>query len=77
MAVMALDLEGIAVSAGAACSSGKVAGSKVLHGMGASEAQASSSLRVSLGQDTTQNDIDRFVRVWAKAYARATKRRAA
>ena len=77
MAVMALDLEGVAVSAGAACSSGKVAGSKVLYGMGASEEEASSSLRVSLGHDTTQNDIDRFVRVWAKAYARATKRRAA
>lgn len=77
MQVMAMDLEGIAVSAGSACSSGKVAGSKVITAMDASEEEASSTLRVSLGASTTQTDIQRFMDAWAKAYERTMKRRAA
>lgn len=58
--VMALDLAGVAVSAGAACSSGKVARSHVLAAMGAG-ARASEAIRVSLGWHTTEEDIERFL----------------
>ena len=62
--VMALDLAGVAVSAGAACSSGKVARSHVLDAMGFGEL-AGCAIRVSLPWDATEADIDRF----ADAYA--------
>ncbi len=62
--VMALDLEGICVSAGAACSSGKVATSHVLEAMGVRSEEANSAVRVSLGWDTRQEDIDRLVESW-------------
>lgn len=70
MQVMAMDLDGIAVSSGAACSSGKVQPSHVLRAMGVTEEDAGSVLRVSLGWDTTQSDIDRFVESWAALYDR-------
>ncbi|MEZ5906923.1 MAG: aminotransferase class V-fold PLP-dependent enzyme [Geminicoccaceae bacterium] len=57
--VMALDLAGVAVSAGAACSSGKVATSHVLAAMGMAPALAASTIRVSLGWTTTASDIER------------------
>jgi len=63
--VMALDLAGIAVSAGSACSSGKVKASRVLLAMGYDEADAASAIRVSLGPDTTHDDVTRFVDVWS------------
>lgn len=47
--VMAMDLQGFAVSAGSACSSGKVTSSRVLRAMGYSEAEAGAALRVSIG----------------------------
>ena len=59
--VMALDLAGIAVSAGAACSSGKVGVSHVLKAMGATEAEASSAIRVSLGWQSHAGDIDQLI----------------
>jgi len=62
--VMALDLAGFAVSAGSACSSGKVQASHVLHAMGADDRLAGSAIRVSLGTDTTGADIDAFVEAW-------------
>jgi cysteine desulfurase len=62
--IMAMDLAGIAVSAGAACSSGKVKASHVLIAMGVSADEAASAIRVSLGWGTTPGDIDRFVEVW-------------
>jgi cysteine desulfurase len=62
--VMRLDLAGIAVSAGSACSSGKIAPSPVLTAMGASAAEAKCAIRVSLGWDTTEADIERFVETW-------------
>jgi cysteine desulfurase len=64
--VMALDLSGVAVSSGAACSSGKVHASHVLRAMGVSEADAQSAIRVSLGWDSEAADVDAFLDAWAK-----------
>ena len=63
--VMALDLAGIGVSAGSACSSGKVRPSHVLGAMGAGPELARSAIRISLGRDTNPEDIDRLVAAWA------------
>jgi len=68
--LMALDLAGVAVSAGSACSSGKVKPSHVLAAMGASETEAASALRVSLGWTTTADHIGRFVEAWSDLYRR-------
>ena len=65
-AVIAFDLEGVAVSSGAACSSGKVAPSHVLAAMGVGPALARGAVRVSLGWSTQQADIDRFLDAWRK-----------
>ncbi|MCZ6605375.1 MAG: cysteine desulfurase family protein [Alphaproteobacteria bacterium] len=62
--VMTLDLAGIAVSAGAACSSGKVAPSHVLMAMGIDRWTADTAIRVSLGRTTDAADIDAFVEAW-------------
>lgn len=67
--VIALDLHGIAVSAGAACSSGKVAVSHVLQAMGMGEL-AGQAIRVSLPWNVTQEDIDAFT----TAYPRVAER---
>lgn len=60
--MMALDLDGISVSSGSACSSGSFKASHVLTAMGASEEEAKSALRISLGWDTKQSDIDAFLK---------------
>lgn len=60
------DMAGIAVSAGSACSSGKISASHVLKAMGYSDTLASSSIRVSTGPNSTQQDIDHFLSVWQK-----------
>lgn len=62
--VMQMDLSGFAISAGSACSSGKVRASNVLRAMGFDETQASSAIRVSLGLDTTKEDVLRFAQTW-------------
>ncbi len=62
--VMRMDLAGFAISAGSACSSGKVRASRVLHAMGYDDAAASSAIRVSLGPDVTQEQISRFADSW-------------
>jgi cysteine desulfurase len=62
--VIKLDLAGIAVSAGAACSSGKVGRSHVLAAMGLSPEIASSAIRVSIGASTTEKDIAAFLAAW-------------
>ncbi|NNG03103.1 MAG: aminotransferase class V-fold PLP-dependent enzyme, partial [Inquilinus sp.] len=62
--LMAFDLAGIAVSAGAACSSGKIAESHVLRAMGIEPKTAATAIRVSLGWNTTQGDIDALVDAW-------------
>jgi len=75
--VMAFDLAGIAVSAGAACSSGKVEPSHVLLAMGADEKLAHSAVRVSLGWTNREEDVDRFVETWSGLYAMRRKPAAA
>ncbi|MFX0541058.1 cysteine desulfurase family protein [Roseovarius sp. S4756] len=64
--VMAMDLAGFAVSAGSACSSGKVRASAVLRAMGYDEAEAACAIRVSLGPQTTEDEVLRFAEVWLK-----------
>jgi cysteine desulfurase len=63
-AVIAFDLDGIAVSSGAACSSGKVQPSHVLAAMGVTPELARSAVRVSLGPRTTESEVDRFIAAW-------------
>ena len=65
--VMTLDLAGIAVSAGAACSSGKMEASHVLTAMGA-ESLADKAIRVSSGWASTPDDIDALAEAWLKLY---------
>ncbi len=74
--LMTMDLAGISVSAGTACSSGKTKPSHVLQAMGASEAEATSAIRVSLGWNSTAEDAGAFIREWPKAYARIKARAA-
>ena len=69
MALMALDLNGIALSSGSACSSGKVGASHVLTAMGIAEDLGRCALRVSLGWTTQEADIARFLKVWARVAA--------
>ena len=64
--VMVMDLAGFAVSAGSACSSGKVKASRVLQAMGYDETQAASALRVSLGPTTTETEVLRFAEAWGR-----------
>lgn len=75
--VMSFDLAGIEVSAGSACSAGRIEPPYVLTAMGVSDADALCALRVSLGWDTTDDDIDRFVAEWGRIFERAGKTRAA
>jgi cysteine desulfurase len=65
-AVIAFDLEGVAVSSGAACSSGKVTPSHVLEAMGVSPDLARGAIRVSLGYATTDEDVGIILKAWAK-----------
>jgi cysteine desulfurase len=75
--VMALDLAGIMVSAGSACSSGKVRPSHVLRAMGTGEALAASAIRVSLGWNTAESDVDALLAAWLAFRDRARARRRA
>jgi cysteine desulfurase len=68
--VMAFDLAGIAVSAGSACSSGKVEPSHVLLAMGASRQEAAEAVRVSLGPETTEDEVEKFIAAWRDLRAR-------
>ena len=56
--VMSLDLAGFAVSAGSACSSGKVSVSRVIQAMMPDEEVAQTALRISSGWQTTQDDLE-------------------
>ena len=62
--VMQMDLAGFAISAGSACSSGKVKESRVLRAMGFNASQAASAVRVSLGPETTEDEVLRFAETW-------------
>lgn len=64
--VIKLDAMGFAVSAGSACSSGSLKPSRVLSAMGIAPAAAQRTIRVSLGWNTTQADLDAFVAAWAQ-----------
>ena len=75
--VIALDLDGVMVSAGAACSSGKVGPSHVLQAMGLPPEIAGCTIRVSLGWSTTEADIDHFLTTWTAMYRRIGARSAA
>jgi cysteine desulfurase len=74
-AVIAFDLEGIAVSSGAACSSGKVQPSHVLAAMGVAPALTRGAVRVSLGLRTQKADIERFLAAWRKLHGALCKGR--
>jgi cysteine desulfurase len=75
--IMALDLAGVAVGAGAACSSGKIARSHVLTAMKLPDAVAAATIRVSLGPSTAEADIAAFLAAWGDLRARARANRAA
>lgn len=62
--VIALDLAGVSVSAGAACSSGKVAESHVLRAMGLDRAVSEAAIRISLGWNSTKEDVQSFLDAW-------------
>ncbi len=66
--LMAFDLKGIAISAGAACSSGTMKPSHVLTAMGISEKEARCAIRVSMGWKTQEEDIDQFIQEWQNIY---------
>lgn len=72
--VMQMDLAGFAVSAGSACSSGKVKASRVLRAMGFDDVAAGSALRISIGPATTTEDVLRFADVWGAQYRKARAR---
>ena len=74
--VMAMDLAGIAISAGSACSSGTVEPPYVLSAMGVPDDVAVTAVRVSLGWRSGADDIDRFVAAWQTLYERAGARAA-
>jgi cysteine desulfurase len=71
--VIQMDLAGVAISAGAACSSGKVGTSHVLAAMQVPADIARGAVRVSLGWTTTQRDVDAFLAAWARIAAPETE----
>lgn len=68
--LMHFDLAGIAVSSGSACSSGKITHSHVLNSMGVPKAMARTAIRISLGPEHTETEIQRFVELWRELYLR-------
>lgn len=75
-ALIAFDLDGVAVSSGSACSSGKVKRSHVLDAMGVAPGLAEGAIRVSLGWNSTENDVIRLAETCEKVLATLYKRRA-
>jgi cysteine desulfurase len=75
--VIGLDLAGVAVSAGSACSSGKVEASHVLSAMGLTQELAQGAIRVSLGFGTVSADIERFIGAWSELIKRMRQRQEA
>ncbi len=74
-AVIALDLEGVAISAGSACSSGKVGPSHVVEAMGFTGAPARSALRLSLGRDVTEAEVEAVAAAWTRVTGRILRAR--
>jgi cysteine desulfurase len=75
--VIGLDLAGVAVSSGSACSSGKVEASHVLRAMGVAPEVAQGAIRVSLGIGSTPADIERFLDAWGTLIKRLRESRKA
>jgi cysteine desulfurase len=73
-AIIAFDLNGIAVSSGAACSSGKVQASHVLAAMGVDPALARGAVRVSLGWSTSEGDIENLLNALTKVVSSLLKK---
>ena len=71
--LMNFDLAGIAISAGSACSSGRVAASATLLAMGVGAADAESAIRISWGWGTTRAEIEAFAKEWKAMYARLSR----
>lgn len=71
--VIASDLDGVAVSSGSACSSGKVGASKVLTAMGQGERAPQGAVRVSIGPRTTQGELDACLSTLSRQLARSNK----
>jgi cysteine desulfurase len=71
--VMVLDLAGVCISAGAACSSGKVQRSAVLAAMGVEDAVAETAVRISLGWNSRAEEIDRLIGAWRDLYIRVSQ----
>jgi cysteine desulfurase len=76
MQVMAMDLAGFSISAGSACSSGKMRASRTLLAMGHSPEAAASAVRVSLGLETTREDVLRFAEAWCERRMKQRRRAA-
>lgn len=74
--VMQMDLAGFAVSAGSACSSGKVRPSRVLRAIGYDEDAATSALRISIGPGVRRDDVLRFAEGWLRQAGRRSAKRA-
>ncbi len=72
--VMGLDLSGVAVSAGSACSSGKVEPSHVLRALGAPDAETGCAIRISFGWASQEADVEKLVSAWRAFYAGLTAR---
>ncbi len=75
--VIGLDLQGVAVSTGSACSSGRVEPSRVLLAMGLSPEEARSTIRISLSRFTTADEVERAVAVIREVLPRALRSQAA
>lgn len=72
--LLALDTAGIEVSNGSACASGTVKTSHVLEAMGLDPKEAQSAIRISLGWNTTKEDVEAFLKIWREVYTRIMAR---
>ena len=70
MLILGLDIEGVAVSAGSACSSGTMKGSHVLEALGVTAAEASGALRISFGPQSQMSDVEHLIQALAKVLTR-------
>jgi cysteine desulfurase len=75
-AIISFDLNGIAVSSGAACSSGKVQASHVLAGMGVEPSLTHGAVRISFGWTTTESDVENLLNAWIAVVSSLLKKRA-
>lgn len=75
--LMYFDLSGCAVSAGSACSSGRIEPSGVLLAMGIDPADAACAIRVSIGWGTTEEEVHQFVEIWKTAFTKLSKAKSA